>query len=133
MKPEIKKLWVDALRSGEYKQCTGSLIRYPDHEELKLIKTIVPDEALLNESSFCCLGVLCDLYRKETGQNLWKNGSFNNNYGVLPAIVLEWSGLIHHNPIVKVSSNLDNITISQANDYYNHDFNMIADVIEKQL
>ena len=25
MKPEIKKLWVDALRSGEYKQGTGRL------------------------------------------------------------------------------------------------------------
>lgn len=40
---EPRKLWVEALRSGEYEQTNGAL-RYED--------------------KFCCLGVACDLYRK---------------------------------------------------------------------
>ena len=41
MKPELKKQWVEALRSGKYEQ--GE----------KTLKT--PDD------KFCCLGVLCDI------------------------------------------------------------------------
>lgn len=37
--------WVEALRSGEYKQCRGALHKPGD--------------------GFCCLGVLCDLAREE--------------------------------------------------------------------
>ena len=40
MKPAIKKLWLDALRSGEYEQCKGKL-----HDG----------------EGFCCLGVLYDV------------------------------------------------------------------------
>jgi hypothetical protein len=36
----IKKRWVEALRSGNYKQTTG---------------------ALRKDDGFCCLGVLCDI------------------------------------------------------------------------
>jgi hypothetical protein len=41
MKVEVKKRWVEALRSGEYKQGREAL-RTTDNE-------------------FCCLGVLCDI------------------------------------------------------------------------
>ena len=50
MKKRVKKLWVEALRSGGYKQGRKRL-RYGD--------------------TYCCLGVLCDLYRKETGEGKW--------------------------------------------------------------
>lgn len=43
MKPEIKKLWVDALRSGKYKQGT---------------------HRLRDGNKFCCLGVLCEISGK---------------------------------------------------------------------
>lgn len=43
LKPEIKQQWVEALRSGEYKQGKGAL---------RLIGK--------EQDSFCCLGVLCD-------------------------------------------------------------------------
>jgi hypothetical protein len=39
MNPEIKKKWLTALRSGEYKQTAG---------------------ALKDTSGYCCLGVLCE-------------------------------------------------------------------------
>lgn len=46
MNAKIAKKWVAALRSGEYQQCQSRL---------------------RNKTGFCCLGVLCDLYRKEAG------------------------------------------------------------------
>jgi hypothetical protein len=49
MKDNIKKLWVKALRSGEYKQGKGALV----------VKGKQCD-------SFCCLGVLTDLYVRQT-------------------------------------------------------------------
>lgn len=46
------KLWLAALRSGEYKQATG---------------------VLNNGNGFCCLGVACDVYAKQTGKGKWGN------------------------------------------------------------
>lgn len=46
MNPEIKAKWIAALRSGKYRQGKGVLRR--------------ADE-------FCCLGVLCDVVRKDVG------------------------------------------------------------------
>ena len=40
MKEEIKDKWVEALRSGKYKQCKGRLQK---------------------KDGYCCLGVLCDI------------------------------------------------------------------------
>jgi hypothetical protein len=45
MKSDIKERWVTALRSGEYKQTTGSLN---------------------NGRGYCCLGVLCELLKDES-------------------------------------------------------------------
>lgn len=42
MNPELKKKWVDALRSGEYKQGKIGLYNY-------------------ESDAYCCLGVLCEL------------------------------------------------------------------------
>lgn len=44
---EARKLWADALRSGEYKQGDG-LLRYESN----------------GQACYCCLGVACDLYQK---------------------------------------------------------------------
>lgn len=44
MTPELKAKWVEALRSGEYKQTAG--IMHSDEN---------------GEDSFCCLGVLCEV------------------------------------------------------------------------
>lgn len=50
MNKEIKAKWIAALTSGEYTQGKDYLNR---------------------NGKFCCLGVLCDLYRKETGMGEW--------------------------------------------------------------
>lgn len=41
MKPELKAKWLEALRSGKYRQGRGALQSYT--------------------GTFCCLGVLCDV------------------------------------------------------------------------
>ncbi len=82
MKPGIKKRWINALLSGKYKQ---------------------GKEILHRGQKFCCLGVLCDLYRKSTAntaKETWGGGtepysskSFFNKYDLLPFQVINWAGL----------------------------------------
>jgi len=72
MNKDIKKKWVDALRSGEYKQGKGQLRLY--------------------DVSFCCLGVLCNLAMKE-GLAKWENNSFLDQEFGLPEEVTNWAGL----------------------------------------
>lgn len=82
MKKSIMKRWVKALRSGKYEQGT---------------------KALRNANNqFCCLGVLCDLSKKEL-HTRWKlalDGDtyrFKNQGGLLSNEVIEWSGIRYEN------------------------------------
>lgn len=83
MKPEIKKLWLAALRSGEYEQGRRVLRR---------------------EDTFCCLGVLCDLHSKVTGNGEWKEGIYKTptetEDTLLPDTVVEWAELDSNEPMV---------------------------------
>lgn len=88
MKPKIKKLWVEALRSGKYKQGSGRLRTFSD--------------------AYCCLGVLCDLHRKETGRQ-WRRNShgdwvYLSATGALPEEVSNWAGLKCGNPALGLDS-----------------------------
>jgi hypothetical protein len=90
MKESIKKKWLQALRSGKYKQTAASL---------------------QDGDGFCCLGVLCDLYAKETKTASWQygeNGSivvfntgsvcgpYRGRYEAYPpTAVYTWAGLHH--------------------------------------
>ena len=86
MNQDIKQRWVDALRSGEYQQGRGCL-----HDS--------------KNNSFCCLGVLTDLYIKEHDKEWHKPGrctelTFERNGGALPPSVITWAGLSNRNPCV---------------------------------
>jgi hypothetical protein len=59
------KLWVDALRSGEFKQ-GRRLLRSQGGGE------------------WCCLAVLCEVYRRETGKGEWVS-----EHAMAPAFVLD--------------------------------------------
>ena len=113
MNPQIKQKWVDALRSGDYKQTQNRL-----H----------------NEYGFCCLGVLCDLYGKENNVEWEPSIYYNNDYEfqhmvtVLPLSVMEWAGVEEVNPYV----NGGPFTLAELNDQ-GSTFNEIADVIEEHL
>jgi hypothetical protein len=77
MLARIKKLWINALRSGEYKQEHGCLM----------------SEHSSGERAHCCLAVLTDLYINETGGGEWvlfeKGESVNEILGGKFVSVLE--------------------------------------------
>ena len=109
MKPEIKKLWVDALRSGDYIQGRGGL------------------RGECND--FCCLGVLCDLHAKATGRKWSHNGchyEYLSQMAFLPNEVTEWAGLDTGRP------KLPDGTLDTLNDA-EMDFITIAGRVEAHL
>ena len=128
MNPEVKAKWLEALRSGRYRQS-----RY----RLRSL-----------DNSFCCLGVLCDIYTKEVGGS-WKYDKDhfsdayemiggNGDYPVtseLPGCVSNWAGVEGCNPQVHDSKKkiiTINSTLAELNDE-GKTFNEIADIIEKHL
>ena len=115
MKPEIKKLWVDALRSGEYKQGTCKL---------------------RTDDKYCCLGVLTDLYFKKTGQGSWTDTPyckgifyFNCESGSddqhLVSEIKGWAGLESFCPLSKEKRK----ALTELNDN-GMSFEDIAEIIE---
>lgn len=126
MKADIKQKWVAALRSGEYEQTEG---------------------VLRNGNGYCCLGVLCDLYSKETGVEWLDMGfggfSIHDVDGALPHSVRVWAHLADEfGAYVEVETDeggatnpsyLANPSLTELNDSWAYDFKMIADVIEQQL
>lgn len=76
MKAEIAKLWVAALRSGEYMQGRGKLRNV--HNE------------------FCCLGVLCNLHAQAHSEIAARQEDVELYMGelkVLPTKVRNWAGM----------------------------------------
>lgn len=123
MNPEVKKLWVKALRSGKYKQGTGVLHRTDDR--------------------FCCLGVLCEVAIKQGVQLSTKIDEdlgfyyYDDADAVLPEKVQKWAELEVANPDVYIRQppySFGNVLTSLAE--LNDDrfsFEEIAKVIEDQL
>ena len=133
MNPQVKEKWLNALRSGEYNQATGKL------------KT---------PQGFCCLGVLTELYAKETNQDWILQSSdpenivdedyytFEQTDDFLPQSVRKWAGLDSICPEVMVEN--DNYREDFGDDEYilkelavlndeMESFNKISDLIESQL
>lgn len=125
MKKNIAKKWIDALRSGKYKQIKGALKRAKDNQI----------------ESFCALGVLCDLYQKDHKEKLeeqnshikkTKNGSavaFEDEIYTLPFKVQKWAGMKDSEGCLDLDGEQDR-TIPQLNDQ-GVSFKKIADLIEK--
>jgi len=107
VKKSIAMKWVEALRSGEYRQTTS---------------------VLRNEDGIghCCLGVLCELSPNQKNyMNLSRNKRKNE---VLPLVVQKWAGMKTANGEFKYSA-MPETALSGLND--NGDtFEQIADLIE---
>jgi hypothetical protein len=131
MNPKVKTKWLEALRSGEYRQARHRL--RDDNDD------------------FCCLGVLCDIYTKEVGGSWeWEHSEHYDKGGAykivhedcadlvttsLPFCVREWAGLELSNPgvhVAKGDSDFVPTTLAQLNDG-GKGFDEIADIIEHQL
>lgn len=112
MNKRIKKSWIKALRSGKYEQGEG---------------------ALRKGDQFCCLGVLCDLHAKATGDQ-WdadSNGySYHGARAMLPEAVANWAGINDDDP--KLGPRRISKHAAATNDS-GKDFSYIADRIEKYL
>jgi hypothetical protein len=133
MNTRIKKLWLEALRSGQYKQGYRVLHRmlYPDSYEVGDV--------------YCCLGVLTDLYIKDTGGGKWVYTEEQNKYtyhnscnepintDILPIEVKDWAELDSCDPMLRMSCNKVDFPCSNTNDSQKHSFTEIANAIEDSL
>ena len=122
MNKDVKALWLDALRGGEYEQGEGALRR---------------GFADIDESFYCCLGVLCDLYAKSVENSpAWTSGDgYGLRYGgresYPPYFVLEWAGLDDEEGFfVKGYGGMS--SLAEMNDH-GRTFEEIANVIEKEF
>jgi hypothetical protein len=102
----IKKRWVEALRSGNYKQTTG---------------------CLRNGDGFCCLGVLCDIVDPEG----WGNGSslgipYRHGNFIPDAKTLQLVG-------IESGASTEIRHLTEMNDNSGNTFSDIADWIEENL
>lgn len=122
MNPIVKQQWVEALRGGDYIQGRDGLRR--------------------GNNTYCCLGVLCNLYQLSTGNGAWTLDSisdvttgyyrFYRDATYLPECVAEWSGLILNDPRLPNGVLTPDGYLSAANDL-GHSFKEIAAAIEEHL
>lgn len=119
MNEDVKRQWISALRSGEYKQGYQRLER---------------------NGEFCCLGVLCDLAVK-AGVVERVHGEYalgvvgfarpgdpeGPNASAPPWAVMEWAKIDSDSDLPMVRS------LINLNDIKRLSFEEIADVIEEQL
>ncbi len=123
MNPDVKAKWVEALRSGEYKQGFGILATANPQSSAKW---------------FCCLGVLCDLAVKD-GLTIAVEKDNCITYGgevlILPDAVIEWAGLEPYGVNVGIIDQDGEMlgTLVHYNDGMRMPFREIADIIEKYL
>ena len=113
MKPEIAKIWSNALRSGRFEQTTGAL-------------------ASNDRNKHCCLGVLCEL-AAESGVNVEiAQSAINTTYNYesmnLPPVVVKWAGM-HTTVGFLDGDSLDGPSLIAMNDS-GIEFEKIADVID---
>lgn len=122
MNKTIMKKWVKALRSGKYKQGRGTLCQVDKK----------------GNKSFCCLGVLCDLYNKDRKAKKkktlfveqipndgWADGNlskaqfitmYGDHDGTLPTEVAVWGGFTewNHEGSFTALANQDPTSVSRS-------------------
>jgi hypothetical protein len=126
MRQDIKWRWIEKLRSGEYPQTKNHL---------------------QDEKGFCCLGVLCEIAVEDGVIQSWTKDSGTTVYGnkydsdtsttTLPDSVMEWAGLVDHNPTVFAPEDTPKdlsgrTTLADLNDSGSN-FDTISKYIEEQF
>lgn len=111
MNPEVKKKWIDALRSGNYEQGRGTLI----------------EENTDKTRQYCCLGVLADIIAPEKIASKLRPGhsylTVDGAHAVLTPEVCQRAGLSYEIQ--------DELTM--FNDTKRRSFKWIAAYIERYL
>lgn len=120
MSPDLKAKWVEALRSGKYKQGKRALRQITDAEG----------------ECFCSLGVLCDV--SEKGE--WRPSEFDKNFFKFVSThgdghtEVESGGFVHG--MLRRECGLDygaETDVIEMNDWQERSFAEIADYIEANL
>lgn len=112
---EARKLWTDALRSGEYEQ--GKCV----------LRT--------TDNKYCCLGVACEVYQQHVGDLNVTEGLifpayyYDNVMKQLPETVATWLGITKIG-LFKKDGVLTSLT--ELNDIEGFSFAQIADTIETE-
>lgn len=125
-KLEIRRAWVEALRSGKFKQGKSSLCRKSD----------------VGIDEYCCLGVLCELAEHQGITKSGRTGVLSNKkyYGLgnrrdwnyLPPEVIKWAGLCTQNGTFHGNStDFDETNLTRLNDS-GVSFEEIASTIESE-
>lgn len=110
------RLWIEALRSGEYKQGKG---------------------ALQHNGEFCCLGVACEVaIKNELDIKVFHDADgfvqYDVEYNYMPIVVGEWFGFERDdltNPRLGKGIGLNAVRV---NDELKLSFEEIADALEKR-
>ncbi len=136
MVPEVKELWLNALRSGEYAQTKGYLCRTEPLVNKETGDTVIP-------VGYCCLGVLVDLGVKAGVQEAGTPSRDHMGYEdrgyqsdmpeivVLTTQVAKWAGLYGSGTLNKSVEGRSSLV--GLNDDLGYTFEQIADVIEEQF
>lgn len=143
MNVKIKARWIRALLSGKYKQTNGAL-----RDTLVVFKG---DKEEVKRLGYCCLGVLCDIYRRDHPRAKWYKDSFYPKgtgslgvYGahsILPTEVARWAGVeatgnlyLKEPLVVKTKEGKFSVnTLVDANDCARWKFKKIAALIKEHL
>lgn len=115
---EARRLWVEALRSGKYRQNRGSL-RFGSPAG----------------TSYCCLGVACHLYEQRFTDihpvgNGYTAASGQTSSSILLSVVAQWLGLKARNGAFLEDGR--EIALWHLNDNRRLPFEQIADIIESE-
>jgi hypothetical protein len=115
MNADIKQKWIEALRSGEFKQGTLALRSADNH--------------------YCCLGVLCELAARQgvVETKLTPNAHwylYGEEIAGLTDEVRAWAGIEDDNPLVAIPGY---VTLTHLNDSKGYSFDTIAAIIEEHL
>jgi hypothetical protein len=102
MDSRVKEMWAAALESGEFEQGKGRLLGIGED----------------GKKTWCCLGVLCELHRREVGGD-WSmssvGGAYLENSAFLPHSVMAWAGLDCENQTTLINCN-DGFLLDQEDD-----------------
>jgi len=111
MNENVRKMWVDALESGKYKQVRKALT--------------IEENGVVGH---CCLGVLSELAVQEgvipprevayqgKGNTYYSYGAYGSDTTVLPLEVMEWAGIVTEEGVMPTYKGRPENTLVGLND-----------------
>ena len=112
------KKWVNALRSGDYKQVKGSLQDFISEKS--------------DETGYCCLGVACKVLIPEELIERHINGSIAHGLPSFQKHSPKWLIRVQQMGYSIPSTSKDTLSLYSLNDSWGYSFTQIADLLEEK-